>query len=90
MKTTRQFNYPSIRRDESFSEELHGVNVPDPYRWLEDPDSDETIAFVKAQNNVSAPFLGSSSARTNFHSRLVTGLSLTSHQCMSCFLSFEQ
>jgi hypothetical protein len=35
------YNYPEIRREE-LVENLHGVKIADPYRWLEDPKSDET------------------------------------------------
>ena len=62
-------NYPEVRRDEEFCEDLHGVQVKDPYRWLEDPDSEETAAFVKAQNNLSKPFISASPLRDQFHAR---------------------
>lgn len=47
---------PETRRD-STVDVLHGQRVADPYRWLEDPDSDETRAWVSAQNQVSRAYL---------------------------------
>jgi prolyl oligopeptidase len=41
-------DYPPARRDE-IVEELHGHRIADPYRWLEDPESDETKQWLAAQ-----------------------------------------
>ena len=62
-------DYPEVRRDESVVEDHYGQQVVDPYRWLEDPDSEETVQFVKAQNALSRPFLESCPARNKFHDR---------------------
>src|SRR6478672_9634297 len=53
--------YPQTTRDDT-SDVLHGVRVADPYRYLEDPDSDRTRAFVDAQNALSEPYLKSIAA----------------------------
>ncbi len=45
--------YPATRRVDQV-DLFHGVQVADPYRWLEDLDSDETRAWVAAQNRVTA------------------------------------
>lgn len=49
-------DYPSAHRGE-VTENHFGTDVADPYRWLEDADSEATKAFIRAQNELSAPFL---------------------------------
>ncbi|XP_017050453.1 prolyl endopeptidase [Drosophila ficusphila] len=49
--------YPEVRKDTKVEEMIHEYRVRDAYRWLEDPDSEETQRFVSAQNNISQPFL---------------------------------
>ncbi|GAA5080612.1 prolyl oligopeptidase [Thermocatellispora tengchongensis] len=41
--------YPPARRDEVL-DNLHGTAVPDPYRWLEDPDDPATKEWLAAQS----------------------------------------
>ena len=56
MTEHRTWTYPPADRDEVV-DELHGITVADPYRYLEDPDGDRTARFVAAQNALSGPYL---------------------------------
>jgi prolyl oligopeptidase len=47
-------------------------DIPDPYRWLEDPDSDATIAWVAEQNRRSEAFLSALPTRSKIRARLTT------------------
>jgi prolyl oligopeptidase len=57
------------RRD-AHCEVLHGIEVADPYRWLEDPTSEDVRAWVGAQNAVSERHIGGLPHRRSFHDRL--------------------
>lgn len=48
----------------------HGVEVADPYRWLEDPDSPETREWIEAENAITFPYLETIPQRGQIASRL--------------------
>ena len=49
---------------------LHGVEVADPYRWMENGDDPATVAWVAAQNKRTDQALGSVPTRERWHERL--------------------
>lgn len=53
---------PPSRRDDTV-EVLHGVEVADPYRWLEAIDSDEVTEWVAAQNAATESWLAEHAPR---------------------------
>lgn len=61
--------YPHTAKVEQ-SDNYHGVEIKDPYRWLENPDSESTIAWVKAQNEVTTSYLESITGRDKIQQRL--------------------
>ena len=66
---TKKMTYPAARKSEQV-DEYHGVKVVDPYRWLEDLDSEETRTWVEAENKLTFNFLESIPARTSIKDRL--------------------
>lgn len=51
-------------------DEVQGVQVPDPFRWLEDVDSAETKAWVEAQNQLTFGLLNRLPRREAIEQRL--------------------
>ena len=62
-------NYPPARRGDVV-DHLHGHDVPDPYRWLEDASSAETEAWSQAQDALVRPALDAVPGRERLHARL--------------------
>jgi prolyl oligopeptidase len=65
----RPLSYPTTRKIDQ-TDDYHGVAVSDPYRWLENPDSEETQAWVEAQNAVTFGYLQEIPAREKIKQRL--------------------
>ena len=61
--------YPTTKKGDVV-EVLHGRSIADPYRWLEDPNSAETVAWVEAQNKVTFGHLEKIERRTAIRERL--------------------
>lgn len=69
MSAEVKLNYPDSRKGQQV-DNYHGIEVADPYRWLENPDSEETIAWVKAQNKITFNYLKQIPARDDIKKRL--------------------
>jgi prolyl oligopeptidase len=66
---------PRTRRD-AVVDTLHGIAVPDPYRWLEDGNDPEVQQWVAEQNRLTRSALDASPSRAVWHERLVALMGL--------------
>ena len=64
-----KLNYPETKKVDHI-DTYFGVDVPDPYRWLEDDRSEETGEWVKAQNEVTFSYLDKIPYRDQIKTRL--------------------
>jgi prolyl oligopeptidase len=64
-----KIQYPHTRKVDHV-DDYHGVQVPDPFRWLEDDHSPETLEWVQRQNQVTFEFLEGIPVREKIRQRL--------------------
>jgi len=56
LNLSAQVSYPETQRGD-VTDEYFGVKISDPYRWLEDENSNETKAWVGAQNKTTLSYM---------------------------------
>jgi prolyl oligopeptidase len=61
--------YPATKKGTQ-TDNYHGTQIADPYRWLEDANSAETKEWVTAQNKVTQAYLGQIPQREAIRQRL--------------------
>lgn len=64
-----KLTYPTTQQGNTV-DDYHGTKLADPYRWLEDDNSDETKAWVAAQNKVTFGYLDTIPEREAIRRRL--------------------
>ncbi|MEG8946918.1 prolyl oligopeptidase family serine peptidase [Rosettibacter firmus] len=65
----QQLHYPPAKKI-SHIDNYHGTNVEDPYRWLEDLNSEETKEWIKAQNELTNSYFSNIPFREKIKKRL--------------------
>ncbi len=68
-ESNQSFVYPASATVDQV-DTYHGIPVADPYRWLENPDSLESRAWIEAQNQLTFQFLSEIPARDRIRQRL--------------------
>ena len=66
---SQTLEYPKAQRGDVV-DDYFGTKVPDPYRWLEDTDSLETVAWVKAENLLTGTYMEKLADRSPFRDEL--------------------
>jgi prolyl oligopeptidase len=66
----QQLQYPVAKKVDQV-DDYHGTKVADPYRWLEDDTSAATAAWVKAENDVTFPYLDAIPFRRQMQERVL-------------------
>ena len=64
-----QITYPETPKVDTV-DNYFGTPVPDPYRWLEDDNSEETLEWVKKENELTENYLSKISFRDDIKNRL--------------------
>ncbi len=64
-----QLKYPDTRK-ENIVDDYNGVKVEDPYRWLEDDNSEQTKAWVQEENKVTFDYLSKIPYRDKIKKRI--------------------
>ena len=67
--SSQAFVYPPTRKADQV-DDYHGTKIADPYRWLEDLNSEETKAWVEAQNQLTFAYLSEIPAREPLKQRI--------------------
>ena len=67
--TPEKMEYPETTKSDHV-DTYHGVQVPDPYRWLENDTSEATGLWVEAQNKVTFGYLDKIKWRDDLKTRL--------------------
>jgi len=67
--SAQSIQYPKTKKVEQV-DDYHGIKVVDPYRWLEDANSQETKAWIEEQNKITRAYLDSIPQRDKIRKRL--------------------
>src|SRR6185295_2230791 len=67
---------PPVTRAEAVVDDVHGVSIADPYRWLEDGSSDEVRRWVETQSAYTRGLLDARPGREDARKRLSKLLSI--------------
>src|SRR6266849_5543661 len=65
---------PPLTRQDNVIDEIHGLKIVDPYRWLEEQNSEETHKWVAAENAYTHSLLDGLPLRAGVSRRLMERL----------------
>lgn len=83
---SQKFLYPQAKRVEH-TDTYHGVQVTDPYRWMEEAESNELKAWIKSQDELLKGFVDKSALRTAIKNRMSELVTYDSYTNATGFIS---